>query len=84
MDGIRRHTGARFPEDFALVGSDDIPEAAWASYDMTTVRQYPALAAKDAVAALDACMRADSARTQASLIDVTLIRRGTTDVTTTK
>ena len=39
MDVIRSEFGLRIPEDISVVGYDDVPEAAWPSYDLTTVEQ---------------------------------------------
>ena len=39
MDTIRFELGLRIPEDVSVVGYDDVPMAAWAAYDLTTVRQ---------------------------------------------
>lgn len=39
MDRLRRDMGLRIPDDLSVVGFDDIPMAAWPSYDLTTIRQ---------------------------------------------
>ena len=42
MDGARHEFGLRIPEDLRVVGFDDIPQASWASYQLTTFRQSTA------------------------------------------
>ncbi|MEJ2035839.1 MAG: substrate-binding domain-containing protein [Maritimibacter sp.] len=39
IDAIRYRLGLRVPEDIAVTGVDDIPQAASAAYDLTTYRQ---------------------------------------------
>jgi DNA-binding LacI/PurR family transcriptional regulator len=39
MDVIRSEFGLRVPEDISVVGYDDVPEASWKGYDLTTVSQ---------------------------------------------
>ena len=39
IDTLRHELGLRVPEDVSIVGYDDVPLAAWAAYDLTTVRQ---------------------------------------------
>jgi len=39
MDVIRSEFGLRIPEDISIVGYDDVPEASWKGYDLTTVSQ---------------------------------------------
>ena len=51
IDVVRRDLGLRVPEDVSVVGYDDVPEAAWAGYNLTTVSQ-PANAMVDATVAI--------------------------------
>ena len=47
LDAVRTRLGMRVPEDLLVVGFDDVPEASWASYDLTTVVQDgPAMVAE--------------------------------------
>ena len=39
MDAARQAFGLRVPEDLCVVGFDDIEQAGWAGYDLTTFRQ---------------------------------------------
>ena len=39
MDVLRGELGLRIPEDVSVVGYDDVPEAGWGGYDLTTVAQ---------------------------------------------
>lgn len=39
MDMLRGTLGLRVPEDVSIIGYDDVPMAAWAAYDLTTLRQ---------------------------------------------
>jgi DNA-binding LacI/PurR family transcriptional regulator len=49
MDACRHEFKMRIPEDLCLMGFDDIEQAAWTSYGMTTFRQPIEVIAKRAV-----------------------------------
>ena len=49
MDYVRTKLGLRIPEDVTVIGFDDVPEAAWLSYRLTTFRQDPVIMAQRAV-----------------------------------
>ena len=39
MDTLRFELGLRIPEDVSVAGYDNVPQASWASYNLTTVKQ---------------------------------------------
>jgi DNA-binding LacI/PurR family transcriptional regulator len=39
MDVVRNELKLRVPKDISIVGYDDVPEAGWGAYNLTTVRQ---------------------------------------------
>lgn len=41
MDVVRGEFGLRVPQDISIVGYDDVPEASWGGYGLTTVSQSP-------------------------------------------
>jgi DNA-binding LacI/PurR family transcriptional regulator len=53
MDHARHVRGLAVPEDVAVIGFDDVPEADWHAYRLTTFRQDPDAMARCAVALLD-------------------------------
>ncbi|PSH64782.1 transcriptional regulator [Phyllobacterium brassicacearum] len=53
IDYVRRHTKLRVPNDLSVIGFDDIPEAAWDAYNLTTFKQDASVMAAHAVALLD-------------------------------
>ena len=50
MDVLRGELGLRIPDDVSVVGYDDVPPAAWAAYDLTTVRQSANVMVQETVA----------------------------------
>lgn len=53
MDVARREAGLDIPRDLAVIGFDDVPEAGWLAYGLTTFRQDPDAMARRAVMLLD-------------------------------
>ena len=53
IDHVKTRLGLRVPEDVAVVGFDDLPEAAWLGYRLSTFRQDPLDLAERAVAQLE-------------------------------
>ncbi|MBB4019001.1 DNA-binding LacI/PurR family transcriptional regulator [Chelatococcus caeni] len=53
MDAARTDLGLAVPGDVAVIGFDDVPQADWLAYRLTTFRQDPELMAARAVAVLD-------------------------------
>jgi len=78
MDHLRFEMGLRVPEDVQLVGYDDVPMAAWPSYDLTTVRQPSGRMVQAAVYMLLALIEGEDTLNPKQEIDGELIVRGST------
>ncbi len=77
MDVIRHELGLSIPGDVSVVGFDDVPLAAWLSYNLTTVRQRAKLMVEETVRALLAQIEAiDTAITRNIAVEAPLIVRG--------
>ncbi|PVB61409.1 LacI family DNA-binding transcriptional regulator [Labrenzia sp. 011] len=78
LDGLRHVHGVNVPKDMQVIGYDDIPQASWKAYDLTTVSQ----SRRDLCeATLDLLMRRleePEASPQIRTCGVSLVRRGTT------
>jgi DNA-binding LacI/PurR family transcriptional regulator len=53
IDHAREERGLAIPHDLAVIGFDDIPEADWRAYRLTTFRQDPEILATRAVDLID-------------------------------
>ena len=49
MDILRYELGLSIPDDVSVIGYDDVPPAAWKSFDLTTVRQRANLMVQETV-----------------------------------
>ncbi|PYE85547.1 LacI family DNA-binding transcriptional regulator [Pseudoroseicyclus aestuarii] len=79
LDVIRHEFRLRVPEDVAVVGFDDVPMAAWPSFDLTTIRQRRDLMVEGAVADLIAAIEGEEGDTpRKRRIPPELVERGTT------
>lgn len=75
IDAIRA-LGLRIPDDVSIIGYDDVPLAAWAAYDLTTVRQPVNRMVEATVSTLLAQIDGAEPYTQTIEIDGPLIQRG--------
>ncbi|MCI5076923.1 LacI family DNA-binding transcriptional regulator [Oricola sp.] len=78
LDRLRHGSDIRVPGDLRVVGCDDIAEAAWLSYDLTTIRQDSGLLTDAAVDALVSRIDDPEATPLNTVIDVKLVERGST------
>lgn len=76
MDHLRFDLGLSVPGDASVIGYDDVPMAAFAAYDLTTVRQPVGRMVKATVTALLDQIEDTSARADITEIDGPLILRG--------
>ncbi len=76
MDVVRGELRLRIPEDISIVGYDDVPEAGWAGYNLTTVSQ-PSAAMVDATVTilLDQVEQREVSR-RAAVLPARLVVRG--------
>ena len=84
MDAARYHFGLKIPEDFSIVGFDDIEMASWPSYDLSTVCQSVDLLVKETIEVLFELIEARKEDPIYRLVKTELILRGTTSETTRK
>ncbi len=75
MDVIRGELGLRIPQDLSIVGYDDVPEANWVGYRLTTVRQPAQEMITQTVAILCEQIQNRSVNTRAIVLPVDLVVR---------
>ncbi len=75
MDVLRGEFGLRVPEDVSIVGYDDVPQAAWPTYGLTTIRQSADDMVDAVVDTLLARIERGDSEPQRTIIDAPLIVR---------
>lgn len=76
MDVLRDEMGLRVPQDVSVVGFDDVPTAAWAAYDLTTVRQDTDAMVAETVRTMLAAVADPGSAPESVVLDVRLVVRG--------
>ena len=78
MDGLRHVHGIAIPDDLQLISYDDIPQAAWKSYDLTTIVQCQRALCEATLRLLMDRLADPEAPPNVSTCDVSIIARSTT------
>ena len=79
LDALKRSLGLRVPDDVLVAGFDDVPEASWSAYDLTTVVQDGRLMVAEAMAILESMMSSSgSAGGMLRVVPSRLVERSTT------
>ncbi len=60
LDALRKSTLYRVPQDVLVAGFDNVPEASWRSYDLTTVVQDSQAMVREAMAVLQSMIASDN------------------------
>lgn len=77
LDGLRR-AGAVVPGQMSVVGFDDLPQACWLGYGLTTVRQPMETIVEQALGILDRQISEPGAPAEGVYVSAELVRRATT------
>jgi DNA-binding LacI/PurR family transcriptional regulator len=79
LDALRRSVGLRVPDDVLVAGFDNVPEASWGAYDLTTVVQDGRLMVAEAMTILGSMMSSSgSAGGTLRVVPSKLVERSTT------
>ncbi|OCP16070.1 MULTISPECIES: LacI family DNA-binding transcriptional regulator [unclassified Ensifer] len=73
LDAARIEMHRRVPQDVSIVGFDDIPQAGWKSYELTTIEQSLSALTANVLAALET----DEPATRLQVVPVSMIERKT-------
>ena len=77
MDTLRNEFSLRIPQDVSIVGYDDVPQAAWPGFDLTTVEQPALKMVAMTVATLLDQLEAGEVKKRATVLPARLVLRGT-------
>ena len=79
LDALRLSAGMRIPRDVLVAGFDDVAEASWGAYDLTTIVQDSTAMAAEAMSVLQDMMSSHgSAGGILRIVPGRLIERSTT------
>ncbi|WP_010515387.1 LacI family DNA-binding transcriptional regulator [Komagataeibacter oboediens] len=79
IDALRERMGLICPRDVIILGYDNIPQAGWRSYDLTSFDQHTDRMVTGAMELLDEALLAkDSPLSRTHVVDAQLIERGST------
>jgi LacI family transcriptional regulator len=76
IDRFKREPGTLRRSPMRIVGHDDIPQASWAAYDLTTILQPCDVQARQAIDLLTSRMDEPRLTARVAFTPVTLVRRG--------
>ncbi|MDE1155651.1 MAG: LacI family DNA-binding transcriptional regulator [Acidobacteriaceae bacterium] len=79
MDALRFSLGLNVPKDVLVAGFDDIPEASWLSYDLTTITQPPVLLVKTALRVLEKMLAQPGQKQLSVTLKGELVERSSTN-----
>jgi DNA-binding LacI/PurR family transcriptional regulator len=80
MDVIRNEFGLRTPKDISIVGYDNVPEASWAAYDLTTVSQSAEKMVQTTAQILLEQIERSQVRRRAAVLPAEMVIRGSARV----
>lgn len=76
LDAARNRFGLRVPRDVSVIGFDDIPEASWDAYRLSTFRQDPEEMAAEVIRQLERRLENPHAPDSVVQLDAAFIQRG--------
>jgi DNA-binding LacI/PurR family transcriptional regulator len=76
MDVLRHELALRIPKDVSIIGYDDVPEASWQAYDLTTVSQSAAKMVEATARILLEQIEKSQVKKRASVLSADLVVRG--------